>query len=104
MNIPQNVGPHEIYNLQYSSSSNFENVFLDKQADKINHPNHKMHMDKILPNVQQGFSRTPKAPHPNSPSYKQLHVTILATITHKIDSTQKFYIKSCISFPLEATS
>jgi hypothetical protein len=77
------VGPHEIYNLQYSSSSNFGKHFLDKQADKadkINHPNHKIHMDKILPNAQQGFSRTPKAPHPNSPSYKQLHVTILATI------------------------
>jgi hypothetical protein len=77
------VGPHEIYNLHYSSSSNFGKHFLDKQANKankINHPNHKIHMDKILPNAQQGFSRTPKAPHPNSPSYKQLHVTILATI------------------------
>lgn len=83
MNIPQNVGrgPHEIYNLQYSSSSNLGKHFLDKQADKINHPNHKMHMDKILPNAQQGFSKTPKAAHPNSPSYKQLHVTILANIT-----------------------
>jgi hypothetical protein len=81
MNIPQNVGPREIYNLQYSSSFNLGKHFLDKQVDKINHPNHKMHMDKILPNAQQGFLKTPKAPHPNSPSYKQLHVTILAIIT-----------------------
>jgi hypothetical protein len=59
---------------------------------------------KILPNAKQGFSRTPKEPHPNSPSYKQLHVIILATITQFFDATQKFSIKSCISSPLEATS